>query len=140
MALKDKYYCWQCDKLQPWWRFSFLDIDKFDAGTLQWINCVKHYNVGVSKDQMLQNTVLRHRIERLLKKVNMSDKNIHTMRDTLFATMDKLLKNEIDVPRALAIVSVAQTIVNSAKVEIEFQKLIDPDGRKSQFLLPEQTE
>ena len=70
----------------------------------------------------------------------MSDKNIHTMRDTLFATMDKLLKNEIDVPRALAIVSVAQTIVNSAKVEIEFQKLIDPDGRKSQFLLPEQTE
>lgn len=140
MALKDKYHCWQCDKLQPWWRFSFLDVDKFDRGELKWLDCVRHYNIGVSKDQMLENTVLRHRIERLLKKVNMSDNNIKTMRNTLFQTMDKLLKNEIEIPRAQAIVSVAQTIINSAKVEVDMMKLIDPDGRKSQFLLPEEIE
>lgn len=139
MALKDKYYCWQCDKLQPWWRFSFLDVDKFDKDELKWIDCVKHYNVGVPKEKRLENTLLRHRIERLLKRVDMSDKNIHTMRETLFATMDKLLKNEIEIPRAQAIVSVAQTIINSAKVEVDILKLLDPEKRESRFLLPEKT-
>ena len=66
----------------------------------------------------------------------MPNKDINQLRETLFETMDKLMKNEIEVPKAQAIVNVANAIINSAKVEIDFQKLIDSKERKSQFLLP----
>ncbi|MCB0252538.1 MAG: hypothetical protein KDI55_02300 [Anaerolineae bacterium] len=48
-------------------------------------------------------------------------KNIEDLREHLFATLDALRdkNNPMDTDRAKAIADVAQTIINSAKVEID---------------------
>lgn len=140
MANKDFYFCIWCDKNQAWWKFSFRDIELVDSGKINGgLYCLKHYNLGVPKEKKLENTVLRHKIQRLLKEINMADKNINDIRESLFETMDRLLKNDIELEKAKTIVAVAQTIINSAKVEVEYLKLLEPSGIKSNFLLPSKT-
>lgn len=47
---------------------------------------------------------------------------IEDLRNHLFATIEQLLDEEkpMDIARAKAVADVAQTIINSAKVEVEF--------------------
>jgi hypothetical protein len=54
--------------------------------------------------------------------------NINTLRETLFDTLHKLKSGELDVDKARAINDVAQTIINSAKTEIEFMKVAGGSG------------
>lgn len=51
----------------------------------------------------------------------MSD--IKTLRQHLFDTLDDLRNNKIDIERARAIGDTAQTIINSAKVEVDYMKV-----------------
>lgn len=53
--------------------------------------------------------------------------------DTLRALKDK--NNPMELDRAKAIAEVAQTIVNSAKVEVDFMK-VTGEAKGSGFLLP----
>lgn len=55
----------------------------------------------------------------------MAKNKIEDLRDHLFATIEGLrdTENPLDIQRAEAISGVAQTIINSAKVENEYLKL-----------------
>lgn len=54
-------------------------------------------------------------------------KTVDDLRDHLFATLDGLRAGTMDVERAKAISEVAQTIINSAKVEVEAARLVGGD-------------
>lgn len=64
----------------------------------------------------------------------MSTNNIESLREHLFATLAALNDKEkpMEIERAKAISEVAQTIINSAKVEVEFAKATGATG--SNFL------
>lgn len=61
--------------------------------------------------------------------------NIDKLRDHLFATLDGLRDkaNPISVEQAKAVAEVSQTIINSAKVEVEYLKATGGKG-SSRFL------
>lgn len=52
-------------------------------------------------------------------------KNVSDLREHLFATLAALrdTENPMDIERARAVSDVAQTIINSAKVEVEYLKV-----------------
>lgn len=56
-------------------------------------------------------------------------KTITTLRETLFQTMEKLEKKEIDISHAKAINEVAQTIINSARLEHDYLKLLSDNNK-----------
>lgn len=64
----------------------------------------------------------------------MSTNNIESLREHLFETLAALSDKEkpMEIERAKAISEVAQTIINSAKVEVEFAKATGATG--SNFL------
>jgi len=55
---------------------------------------------------------------------------IDDLRNHLFATIESLLdeNNPMDIDRAKAISDVAQTIINSAKVEVDFLNKVGGNG------------
>ena len=55
----------------------------------------------------------------------MSNKNVSDLREHLFATLAALrdTENPMDIERARAVSDVAQTLINSAKVEVEYLKV-----------------
>ncbi len=57
------------------------------------------------------------------------------LRNHLFETLEQLKDKDtpLDLARAQAISEVAQTIINTAKVEIEFMKVIDSNSPRSDF-------
>ncbi len=61
-------------------------------------------------------------------------KTIETLRDHLFATLEALSdrENPMDITRAKAISGVAQTIINSAMVEVKYAQATG--HRASEFL------
>ena len=74
----------------------------------------------------------------------MPKNKMEDLRNHLFATLEALTdeENTMDIERAEAIVKVAQVLVNSAKVEVDFQKVVGGIGsdfiqtsRKDQRLL-----
>lgn len=60
----------------------------------------------------------------------MARNKINDLRDHLFATLESLLDEEkpMDIDRARAVAEVAQVIVNSAKVEVDFIKNTGNNG------------
>lgn len=58
------------------------------------------------------------------------------LRNHLFSTIEGLLDKEapLDIERARAVSDVAQTIINSAKVEVDFMKSLDQKGTGSGFI------
>ena len=53
------------------------------------------------------------------------DNNISTLRDELFDTLKGVKNNTIPLDKAKVICEIAQGIINSAKVEVEFVKAIN---------------
>lgn len=53
----------------------------------------------------------------------MAEKNTRNLKEILFETLSGLMDKSIDVPTAKAISDTAQTILNAAKVEMEFARL-----------------
>lgn len=53
------------------------------------------------------------------------------LRDHLFEVIERLKEGDIDLQTAQAINGVAQTLVASAKVEVDFYKLTDHDPDKT---------
>ena len=67
-------------------------------------------------------------------------KDINTVREALFDTLEKLKNKEIEIEQAKAIQEVSQTLLNSAKLELDFLK--HTDKFQSNFFmnsLPEKT-
>jgi hypothetical protein len=64
-----------------------------------------------------------------------ADNNLDKLREHLFATLDALRDptNPMDLERAKAIGEVAQTVINTAKVEVDHLRLVGGEG-KSAFL------
>jgi hypothetical protein len=65
--------------------------------------------------------------------------NINDLREHLFETLKDLRAplNPMDIARAKAIAEVAQTIINSAKVEVQFLEFAGGQESKSEFLVPQ---
>lgn len=61
---------------------------------------------------------------------------LEDLRDHLFATIEGLLDEEkpMEIARAKAVADVAQTVIDSAKVEVAFLKQVD-GAKPSQFLV-----
>jgi K+-transporting ATPase A subunit len=55
-------------------------------------------------------------------------KNINDLRGTLYEAMQLLKEGKIDVNQAQAISGLGQTIINSAKIELEFIKEVGGTG------------
>lgn len=53
---------------------------------------------------------------------------IEDLRNHLFEIIEMLKEDDIDIEKAKAIRDVAQTIVNSAKVEVDFLKAVGGEG------------
>lgn len=53
--------------------------------------------------------------------------NVEALRDSLFDTMAKLKDGKIDVATAKAAADLGQTIINTAKVEIDFARVTKTD-------------
>lgn len=64
-------------------------------------------------------------------------KNINDLRDSMFETLQLLKDKKITVEEAKAMSEIGQTIINSAKVEIDFVKATGSTG--SGFIIPDAT-
>ena len=62
-------------------------------------------------------------------------RTIETLRDHLFDALDALKAGSMDVDHAKAVSDIAQTIINSAKVEVEFMRARGSD--RSTGFVPE---
>jgi hypothetical protein len=62
------------------------------------------------------------------------DKTVKDLRDDLFDTLEKLKDGKMEIDKAKAITNVAQTIVNSAKVEVDFIKAVGGIATGSGFI------
>ena len=60
-------------------------------------------------------------------------KTVEDLREHLFATLAELRAGTMDVDKAKAVSEVAQTIINSAKVEVDYQRVQGGTGG-SRFL------
>jgi hypothetical protein len=66
----------------------------------------------------------------------MGNKTVSDLRAALFDTLAKLQdnKNPMDIDRAKAVSEVAQTIINTAKVEIDFMRATGQQNAGSGFM------
>nr|WP_315249276.1 hypothetical protein [uncultured Duganella sp.] len=64
----------------------------------------------------------------------MSNNNIDALREHLFGALAGLKDGSVDIEKAKAISGVAQVIINTAKVEVEYAKATGQGG--SAFLAP----
>lgn len=64
----------------------------------------------------------------------MTDKTINDLRAHLFAVLDGLTSKEapMEIERAKAVCDVAQTIINSAKIEVDHLRVVG--GKESGFI------
>jgi hypothetical protein len=62
----------------------------------------------------------------------MSTKTINDLRETLFATLDAVKSGDLDLDKARAVNEVAKTIVDTAKVEVDY--LRTAGGGESSFI------
>lgn len=55
---------------------------------------------------------------------------IEDVRNHLFATLEGLMDEEqpMDIERAQAVAQIAQVIINSAKIEVDFLKVVEKSG------------
>lgn len=69
----------------------------------------------------------------------MNGNNVNDLRTILFDTLEQLKSNDnpMEIERAKAISDIAQTIINSAKVEIEHQKVTG--ATSSTGFIPQET-
>lgn len=60
----------------------------------------------------------------------MPKNKIEDLRNILFETMEKLMDQDepMDIDRARAVSAIAQTVINTAKVEVDFMKLTGAGG------------
>jgi hypothetical protein len=58
----------------------------------------------------------------------MARNKIEDLRDHLFEIIEMLKENDIELDKAKAIADIAQVIVNSAKVEVDFIKVVHGNG------------
>ena len=60
----------------------------------------------------------------------MPKNKIEDLRNHLFATIEALLdeENPMDIERARAVSDVAQVVINSAKVEVQYMRLTGTNG------------
>ena len=63
-------------------------------------------------------------------------KNLNNLRDTLFDTLEKLQKGEIEVDKARAINEMAQTIINTGKLEHDSLQLVVDNKKKLETPAP----
>jgi hypothetical protein len=63
----------------------------------------------------------------------MTKNKIQDLRNHLFETIELLKDKEIDINTALAIATVSESIINTAKVEVQYLKAIESNN-KSLFI------
>jgi len=61
-------------------------------------------------------------------------KNLSDLREALFDTLQKVKNGEIDLDRARAVNEIGKTLIDSAKVEVEYLRLTD--DAESSFIDP----
>lgn len=116
-------YCIVCKRWRPWYRFKI----PFKKG---------------KQDVCLQCKDKEFKLKtycKLNNLVKMATRNkMEGLRDHLFETIEGLRDGSITTEKAKAICEVSQVIINSAKVELDFIKIIG--AKKSAFLQIEDKE
>lgn len=57
----------------------------------------------------------------------MATKSINDLREALFETLQAVKSGEMEIERAKTVAEIGQTIINTAKVEIDYIKATDAD-------------
>lgn len=115
------YFCKRCKTEKLWYKFPWgIGAQfQFDEKNAICIDCNKK---GFNTDDIAKKYLLQNRIERL---ANLAMKNnMSALRDHLFETLEKVKDNQIAHDKVKSICEIAQTIINSAKVEVEYIKAI----------------
>jgi len=63
-------------------------------------------------------------------------KTTESLRETLFDTLDKLTKREIDVSEATAITKIADSIIKTADIELKYAATVDKLDAHDQGISP----
>ena len=58
----------------------------------------------------------------------MARNKIEHLRDHLFETIEMIKEGDMELDKAKAIAELAQVIVNSAKIEVDFMKIVHGNG------------
>jgi hypothetical protein len=58
----------------------------------------------------------------------MARNKIEDLRDHLFETIEMIKEGDMELDKAKAIAELAQVIVNSAKIEVDFMKIVHGNG------------
>lgn len=58
----------------------------------------------------------------------MARNKIEDLRNHLFETIELLKEGEIDIEKAKAIADIGQVLVNTAKIEVDFLKIVNGNG------------
>lgn len=86
------------------------------------LKCLKEVNYGI-----LAKIYIEDKLEKL--KYMAEKRNMSTLRDVLFDTMERVRNGDMDIGKARTICDLAQAVINSAKVEVEYIKSIGCENR-----------
>jgi hypothetical protein len=70
--------------------------------------------------------------------MNEKSDNLKTLREALFATLNGVKDGTLDLDRARAVNEVAKTIVDTAKVEVDYLRTTGAEGSSEFIAAPEQ--
>lgn len=124
-----KRYCHHCKQMKPWFRF------RIGQKEVEWSVCFDCERWGRDgKLKPIQHADDPGNIEKELEKlIKIAMRNkMSDLRNHLFETLENLKDNLIEPDKAKIICSIAQTLINSAKVEVDFLKATG--GSQSQFM------
>lgn len=112
-----EYLCKRCNKVKPWYSFSVPVNEEDNPG-----DCLKCKDRARSTLKILERILIEKKIKRLM---SIAVKNkMPDLRNHLFETLEEFRKDSITLQKAKGVCDIAQTIINSAKVEVEYIKAI----------------
>lgn len=117
---KNTFKCVRCKKIKYWYEFPLLK--RQPAKPARWWQDTEHKIKSQRTCLKCEQIPIRIKIKQLMSEA--SARNMNSLREKLFDTMDGLQSKSVTVAEAKAICEVAQVIINTAKVEIDFIKAI----------------
>lgn len=129
MVSRGHGYCRECKQVKPWFRFR---IGQKDENWSICFSCERYGKDGLIKHKIHKEDPIRLEIQ-LHNLINSAMKNkMVDLRNHLFETLEKVKDNDMEPHDAKVICQIAQVIINSAKVEVDFLRVAGLN--KSEFM------
>src|SRR6187549_2638598 len=123
--MANQYFCKDCGDFKPWYHFPWNAQQIEDDH--KYVACFKCSPDGLPRNKRFEKFFLIKRIEKLTKIA--MNRDITGLREKLFDAMEKVADGSMSLDKGKALCEIAQVIINSAKVEVDFIKAL---GGKAQ--------